>query len=184
MNKLKHLLAAIYRWFFPITLVEMYKRMGVKIGENCQFQFGVTIDYSHHWLVQIGNDVILAPKVHILTHDASTKMHLGYSRIANVIIEDKVFVGANTIILPGVKIGKNAIVGAGSVVTKSIPENSVYAGNPAKMICTTFDYLKTKKQQMLDLPKYDKTWTLNKISSKQKVQMFNELEEHGGGFVD
>lgn len=65
--------------------------MGVKIGGNCKFQFEVVIDYSHYWLIEIGNDVTLAPRVHILAHDASTYNHFGYTKIGKVKIEDNVF---------------------------------------------------------------------------------------------
>ena len=65
--------------------------------------------------------------MNILAHDASTKRHLNYAKIGNVVIEDKVFIGAGSIILPGVRISKNSIIGSGSVVTKDITKNSVYS---------------------------------------------------------
>ena len=91
----------------------------------------------------------LAPRVHILAHDASTFMFLGKTRAANVSIGDNVFVGAGTIILPGVYIGNRVIIGAGSIVTKDIPDNSVAVGNPAKVICTINEYLEREKAKML-----------------------------------
>ena len=57
-----------------------------------------------------------------------------HRKCAPVVIEDNVFVGAKCIILKGVTIGENSIVGAGSVVTKSVPPNQIWAGNPAKFI--------------------------------------------------
>ena len=70
--------------------MDIYKRMGVKIGSNCKFQFDVVIDFSHYWLIEIGNDVTLAPRVHILAHDASTFNHVGYTKIGKVNIGDNV----------------------------------------------------------------------------------------------
>jgi maltose O-acetyltransferase len=175
MTKIKQILSMIYRFFYPLSLVEMYKKMGVEIGEGCKFQFEVNIDYSHYWLITIGNKVTLAPRVHILAHDASTKHPLGYAKIAKIKIEDNVFVGAGTIILPGVTIGKNSIVGAGSVVSKNIPENVVAAGNPAKVICSTEEYLSKQKELMKKSPVYDSTFTLNHISKQKMEQMKNEL---------
>ena len=98
MNKFRKLLSNIYRFFYPLSLVEMFKRMGVKIGDNCKFQFDVVIDYAHYWLITIGNNVTLAPRVHILAHDASTKHHTNYTKIGLVRIEDNVFVGAGSIV--------------------------------------------------------------------------------------
>ena len=57
-----------------------------------------------------------------------------HKKCAPVVIEDNVFIGARCIILKGVTIGENSVVGAGSVVTKSIPANEIWAGNPAKFI--------------------------------------------------
>ena len=76
----------------------------------------------------------LAPRVHILAHDASSKGFLNYTLIAPVKIGSDCFIGAGSIILPGVTIGDNVIIGAGSVVTKSIPDNSIAVGNPARVI--------------------------------------------------
>lgn len=186
MNKLRLLLSKIYRFFYPIDLVTMYKKMGVKIGENCKFQFETVIDYSHYWLIEIGNNVTLAPRVHVLAHDASTKTHLNYTRIGKVKIGNNVFVGAGSIILPGVEIGDNAIVGSGSIVTKSIPANSVYSGNPAKFICTLEDFLRKHKTNMEVSPLFDESYTqrLN-VSEQKKQEMINLLTEINNiGYVD
>ncbi len=67
----------------------------------------------------------LAPRVHILAHDASTKIFLDYTKISNVKIGNNVFIGAGAIILPGSIIEDNVIIGAGSIVSKRIPANSV-----------------------------------------------------------
>lgn len=83
-----------------------------------------------------GNTVIYDSDFHSLKVEeriASPEVKENIGKAA-VVIEDNVFVGAHSIILKGVKIGRNSIVGAGSVVSKSIPENEVWAGNPAKMI--------------------------------------------------
>lgn len=184
MKKIRQIISSVYRFFFPISLVEMYRKMGVMIGDNCQFQFGVTLDYSHHWLIHIGNNVILAPKVHVLAHDASTKMHLGYSKIANVYIEDNVFIGANTTVLPGVRVGKNSIVGAGSVVSKSIAENMVAAGSPAREICTLEEFLEKQRATMKRSPVYDKKWTQPMITLQMKKKMVEELKASKWGFVE
>ena len=67
----------------------------------------------------------MAPRVHVLCHDASTKVHLGYTKIGKVKIGNNVFVGAESVIMPNVTLGDNVIVGANSTVTKSFPDNVV-----------------------------------------------------------
>ena len=111
MNKYRLLLSKIYRFFFPIDEVTKFRRMGVKIGDGTKIQGDVIIDYSHYWLIEIGKNVTLAPRVHILAHDASTKRELGYAKLGVTTIGDDVFVGANSIILPGVTIGAGSILG-------------------------------------------------------------------------
>lgn len=63
-----------------------------------------------------------------------------HTKIGIVQIRNNVFIGANTVVLPNVRIGDNVVIGAGSVVTKNIPSNSVYAGNSARLICL-FEYI-------------------------------------------
>ena len=131
----------------PQHLEKLLKR-GLKIGKNFKRMGGVTIDPSHCYHITIGDNVILAPHVHILAHDSSFGLYTGKTRAANVKIGDEVFVGAGSIILPGVHIGNRVIIGAGSVVTKDIPDNSVAVGNPAKVICGIDDYLAKEKARM------------------------------------
>lgn len=80
-------------------------KRGMTVGDNFQIQGECKIDSSHAWLISIGNNVTIAPRVHILAHDASTKKRLGYTRIGLVDIGDNVFVGADSVILPGVRLG-------------------------------------------------------------------------------
>ena len=183
MNKLKLILSKIYRFFFPLDLVEVYKRMGVNVGENCKFQFDVIIDFSHFWLIEIGNDVTLAPRVHILAHDASTYNYVGYTKIGKVKIGNNVFVGANSTILPGVIIGNNTIIGAGSIVTKDIPENSIAVGNPAKVVGDISTFIYKTKEEMSKYPLFEEKYTLRgQINGKMKEEM-KTLMKKKYGFV-
>lgn len=150
--------------------------MGMKVGKNTSIEHA-RIDVSHCWLISIGNNVTLAPNVYLLAHDASTKRHLGYTKIGKITISDNVFVGADTVVMPNVTIGKNSIIGTRSVVTKDVPENCVYAGNPARFICTLDEYLEKNKEKMKTNPVYDASYTLRKnITPQQKEQMIAELE--------
>lgn len=67
---------------------------GLKIGKGCSVMGECIIDPGHCWLIEIGDRVTLAPRVHILAHDASTKRPLGYTRLGNVSIGNDVFIGA------------------------------------------------------------------------------------------
>jgi acetyltransferase-like isoleucine patch superfamily enzyme len=89
--------------------------------------------------VSVSDDVLIGPEViiysqnHIYKNLEKKISAQGYLT-SSVSICDNVWIGARSIILPGVKIGSNSIIGAGSVVTKDVPSNCVYAGNPAKLI--------------------------------------------------
>lgn len=185
MNKYRQLLSTIYRFFFPIDEVTKYRKMGVKIGNGCKIQSDVIIDYSHYWLITIGNNVTLAPRVHILAHDASTKQKFNYVRLGLTTIEDDVFIGAASIVLPGVTIGTGSIVGAGSVVTKDIPANMVVAGNPAKVICSTDDYYAKIRSKMNSQNTFDESYTIRKkVSQEKKQEMVKVIKTCGCAFVE
>lgn len=159
-------------------------KSGLVVGYNFNRLYGCKIDSTHCWLISIGDNVTLAPGVHILAHDASTRKDLGYTKIGLVTIGSDVFIGAGSIILPGVTIGDNVIIGAGSVVTKNIPANSVVAGNPASFICTASEYIAKNSSLLKKRPQFDKSWTVeNGITMEQKKIMREKLSD-GTGFVE
>ena len=158
--------------------------MGLKVGKNFNRLNSVILDPSHCWLIEIGDNVTMAPRVHVLCHDASTKRFLNYTKIGRVTIGNNVFIGAESVILPGVTIGNNVIVGANSTVTHDIPGNTVVAGTPAKLICTLDDYLNKEKERMKSAPCYGEDYTLRKDVSMEK--RMNQKEELKGkiGYID
>lgn len=180
MNLLKEF---IYRLRGEYT-TEKLVRMGMKIGKNFGRLNGVILDPSHCWLIEIGDNVTIAPRVHILCHDASTKSFLGYTKIGRVNIGDNVFIGAESVILPGVNIGSNVIIGANSTVVHHIPDNTVVAGSPAKIICTLEEYLNKEKKRMRNSPCYGEEYTLRKnVSMDKKLQQKEELKDKIG-YID
>lgn len=128
--------------------LEKFIRRGLKVGRNFKRMGGVIIDPSHCYYITIGDNVTLAPRVHILAHDASTYIWLHKTRAANVRIGNRVFIGASTIVLPGVTIGDDVVIGAGSVVSKDIPSNSLAVGNPARVIKKLDEYIVKEKNRM------------------------------------
>ncbi|WP_219836394.1 DapH/DapD/GlmU-related protein [Paenibacillus sp. R14(2021)] len=156
--------------------------MGLKVGKNFNRRPECIIDYSHCFLITIGDDVTLAPRVHIIAHDASTKTHLNYTKIGLIHIGDRVFVGAGSIILPNVKIGNDVIIAAGSIVAKDIPDNSLFVGNA--VVDTAANYLEKNRKRMSESPTFDQTWTVTgNITSEQKEIMIEKLRA-GIGFVE
>lgn len=170
-----------------IINLKALKKMGLTIGSGCSIMGGVKIDYGHCKHIIIGNNVTLAPNVYILAHDASTYKLIGYTRIGKVIIEDNVFIGANTTVLPNVKIGRNSIIGAGSVVSKNIPANSVAIGSPAKVIKKLEDYKHNIQLEFECSPKFDLNFSEQKIKSLKERNMksliMNREMKNGIGFI-
>lgn len=110
------------------------RSVGMTIGSNVSAMHNVFLDPGRPWLLSIGDDVIISFNVSVLTHDASALLQTGYSRLAPVSIGSRVFIGAHAVILPGVTIGDDAVIGAGSVVSHDVPSGTVAAGSPARKI--------------------------------------------------
>ncbi|MFE4036137.1 acyltransferase [Priestia sp. YIM B13489] len=159
-------------------------RSGLTVGKNFSRQGGVIIDPPHCWLISIGDNVTLASRVYILAHDASTKMHTGYTKVGNVSIGNNVFVGANSTILPNVKIGNNVVIGAGSVVSRDIPDNSVAVGNPAEVVAKTQEFVDKNENLMKNRPVWDFDWTIHRGISNEKRKIMREKLKDGIGFVE
>ena len=172
MNCLKEFLYRLRGEFTTEKLISM----GMTVGKNFNRLHGVILDPGHCWLIEIGDNVTMAPRVHILCHDASTKDFLGYTKIGRVTIGDNVFIGAESVVLPGVTIGSNVIIGANSTVTHDIPENSVAAGSPARVICSLDAYLAKEKARMEAAPCYGEDYTLRQnVSMEKRLQQKEEL---------
>ena len=180
MNYLKEF---IYRLRGEYTTERLIK-MGMKVGNQFQRLNGVILDPSHCWLIEIGDNVTMAPRVHVLCHDASTKKFLNYTKIGRVTIGNNVFIGAEVVVLPGVTIGNNVIVGANSTVTHDIPDNTVVAGTPAKVICTLEEYLNKEKERMESAPCYGEDYTLRKDVSMEKRMKQKEELKGKIGYID
>lgn len=163
--------------------LDKLRKNGFKVGKNFDIQYGVIIDPGHCWLIEIGDNVTLAPRVHILAHDASMKKFLGYTKIAPVKIGNNVFIGAGSIILPGVTIGDNVIIGAGSVITKNLQSGNLYGGVPAIKLESIDNYL--KKIEILKENKkfFDESYIIGNISDKKKNIMKNILTKDKIGFI-
>lgn len=164
MNLIKELLYRLRGEYTTEKLISM----GMTVGKNFGRLNGVILDPSHCWLITIGDNVTMAPRVHILCHDASTKQFLDYTKIGRVTIGDNVFIGAESVVLPGVTIGNNVIVGANSTVTHDIPDGVVVAGSPAKVICSLDDYLTKERTRMETAPCYGEDYTLRLNVSMEK----------------
>ena len=125
---------------------ELLKNRGMVWGKNFHM-FNSEIDWEYCNLITIGDNVTISSS-RLLTHDASTKKFIGYTKIGRITIGNNVFIGSGSIILPGVTIGNNVIIGAGSVVRTDIPDDSVVTGNPATIICSTSEYVKRNETKL------------------------------------
>jgi len=121
---------------------------GMRIGAGVTIEDGFFFDPSHCYLIEIGARCTLAPNVRLVAHDASTKRLLGATRLGRIVIEEDCFLGDSVLILPGVTVGKASIVGAGAVVSKSIPAGSLAAGNPARVLGTVEAYRQRQAQRL------------------------------------
>jgi maltose O-acetyltransferase len=160
------------------------KRNGLVFGENIYIGDGCIIDPSFRWLITIGNDVTLTNNVTILAHDASTKKHLNYTRIGKVNIGSRVFIGVGTIILPGVTIGNDVVIAAGSVVTHDIPDKSVAKGNPARVTGSIDEFVARKQMEMNNNPIFEMEYTIEGgITPEKKREMQEKLDDRCG-YID
>lgn len=182
---MKKLVKRILAWLWGEQDLSKLVKRGLVVGNGFIKMGGVIIDPSHCWHITIGENVTLAPNVHVLAHDASTKVFLDHTRVANTKIGNNVFVGAGSIILPGVTIGNNVVVGAGSVVTKDIPDGSIAIGNPARVVKSMEAFLEENKQMMKPDNVFGEQFTLRNSSfgPKEREALLAACEKYGEAFV-
>jgi acetyltransferase-like isoleucine patch superfamily enzyme len=164
------------------TIGDLYKRFrlwrlrraGLTLGEGCRFaslpSFG-----SEPYLITLGNRVAMASDVVFITHDGGTHVfrHLpGYEKVikyGRINVLDNCVIGERVILLPGVTIGPNAVVAAGSVVSRNVPPGVLVAGNPAKPVMTIQQYA---EWSLAATPDYDlEAYRKNKRAFLQNLPM-------------
>lgn len=161
-------------------IVSQIRKGGGIVGENVDIIDCLIDPFEPRYLISIGNNVTMK-SVRVLTHDASIKKILGYTMFGTVVIGNDVFVGAHSILLPGCKIGNRVIIGAGSVVTGEVPDNSVACGAPCKPICSFDEYIEKMKNKMADSPCYD-LYPPELIKEVNRDKLAS-LKDHGYGFM-
>lgn len=156
INKICNKIRKIYYRSSGERYISFLRKKGVQVGEGTIVfnSKDIQIDYSRPELLKIGSNVFLHKGTTILTHDWASFCFVNkYNEFipshGKVIIGNNVWLGENVTILKGVSIGDNVIIGYGSIVTKSIPANSVAVGAPAKVICTIDEYFEKRKKEYL-----------------------------------
>lgn len=130
----------------------LLRKKGVKIGNGVDI--GKKVNFgSEPYLIEIADNVRISTNVNFITHDGGLwtlrKMKLleNADFFGKIIVEENVNIGMNATIMPGVRIGKNSIIGFGSIVTKNVEPNTVVAGIPARKIETIQEYYEKKKNK-------------------------------------
>ena len=140
--------------FHRANFIKNHKLFG-SIGDNCYYHpFLISAESKNIFL---GNNVVISKNVELVTHDMSYTLFKNddtlISKIGNfkypyytdkIVIGNNVMIGANAIILPGVKIGSNVIIGAGSLVSHDVQDGTVVGGVPAHVIGNYYDYAKKR----------------------------------------
>ncbi|MCB9973501.1 MAG: acyltransferase [Rhodospirillales bacterium] len=124
LQQLKYLRKAVV----GLKYLYLTKLWGMDLHPTARFSLSVKWDLTHPKGIHVGEKTYLAFDVAILTHDMTRGLFV------DTRIEDHCFIGARSIILPGITVGHHSIVAAGSVVTKDVPPHCIVAGNPAQII--------------------------------------------------
>ena len=139
------------------SYISHLRKIGVKIGEDVVLfrPLNTTIDIQNPHLLEIGSHVMITGPVTILTHDYSwSVLKKVYGEILGnqkcTVLKDNVFVGWGATILAGSYVGKNSIIGAGSIVSGHLEGNAIYAGNPARKIMSLDEYYRKRKSKQLE----------------------------------
>lgn len=167
-----------------IAAMKYAENHGFTHGTNFNWNSGYPIDGNWPWLISVGDNVTLATGVKLLAHDASTANAGVHTKVGIVQIGNNVFIGANSIVLPDVRIGDNVVIGAGSVVTKDIPSNTVYAGNPARFVCTFEAYCIKHQENYKNHPSFRQhKWQEWPNADKEEWHQMKEKLKNTFGYI-
>lgn len=156
MKLIKKMISMVPNKYSSRAYVSYLRDYGIKIGNGTYFVSPrkTWVDITKNGFISIGKNCCITAGVTILAHDWSYSVMIRkYNGIAGkqlyTSIGDNVFIGVNAIILMGAEIGDNVIIGAGAVVSGKVESNSVYAGNPARKICSLEEQYKKGKDRFV-----------------------------------
>lgn len=150
-------IAKIRRKIIKLILspVSYAKRIGVNFPAGGIHLYGAVAWGTEPWIITLGNNVHITDGVKFITHDGGTLLlrdKIPDAEITKpIVVGNDVYIGNNVILLPGVNIGNRVIIGAGAIVTKDIPDNSVAVGIPARAIKTFDEYFEKVERESLHL---------------------------------
>ena len=163
-----------YYLFWWIDPVKYLRLLGVKIGQGCSIYTPSQYFGSEPWLIELGDNVTLGYGVMFITHDGTSRLFrdrlkgssIFGNRFGTIVIRDNCFIGNNAILLPGIEIGPDSAIGAGSVVTKTVPPRTIAAGNPARSIKVLDEYVDSYLQRMIPLQATDREELRKELTTK------------------
>ena len=125
MVKIRNCVRLVAIFVRYLILTKIY---GMEISRTARISFGAKLDKTNPKGIHIGKESFIASGAIILSHDFSRNIH------ADTYIGTQCFIGVNAVVMCGVRIGDNCVIGAGAIVTKDIPSNCMIVGNPARII--------------------------------------------------
>src|SRR3989442_10044666 len=128
--------------------LQSLRNRGMHIGRDVNFADHLYVDEEYCALISIGDSTFFGPECMILAHDAGPEMALGALRVGTVVLHPSCHVGARTIILPGGEMGAGTVIAANSVVSRSLPADTVCGGRPARPFSTLSQYIETHRQRI------------------------------------
>lgn len=167
--------------------VARHRRMlvarGMHIGRDVWLPASTWIDADHCYLISIGDHCGFGEQCMLLAHDAQMDEFLDAARLGRVLIHESCHIGARSIILPGVEIGPRTVVGAGSIVSRSLPPDTVCAGNPAKVICSLEEYLTRHRGRLAQVPTFSyEQYDIHTLTPERRAAIVAACE-HGHAYI-
>lgn len=164
----------VYIFVCRLNKIKFLQSKGMKIGKACEIVNALGCFGTEPYLIELKDNVTISANVFFLTHDAASRLFRsgipGSSKFGNrfgrILVNENCFIGAGAIILPDIEIGPNCIIGAGSVVTRNVPPNTIYAGNPARMVRNLDEYIEKYKNTMIKIDASNRTELRKELTLK------------------
>lgn len=173
------------RKYDPFTIAEYFRKQGAQIGDHCSIV--PTSLGTEPYLVRIGNHVTIAQGVKFITHDGGVWIFRNeipdMQVFGPIIIDDNCVIGQDSILLGNIHVGRNSIVGAGSVVISDVPESTIVMGVPARPFGSIEKYKEKcverwKAQRPSDIRlEPGETWWNSKHFSENRQKLQRHLEQ-------